>query len=156
MVMFTCSRCGTAVTRDLAETGYPPARNPPPRELHEDAPQLIPRGRFAMDPEPFGVLVPIPVVDQMASDEVRDTILVNADDLIAVEPHPNIGEMGSGCCGWDPHGPNVICAACGQGVAALANDCGMPWHWVRLFPDAVLGAPPPRSPQHPERRKGRH
>jgi hypothetical protein len=166
MVMFTCSRCGTAVTLDLAETGYQPARKPPPRELHEDAPQLIPLRRFAIDPEPFPVLVPVPGIDRLVMDEgPRGTILVNVDDLTAVEPHPNREDMGFGCCGWDPHGPNLICAACGQGVAAEANDCGMPWHWVRLFPGAVLGAPPAPAPhtvrrrdesrKHDKRRKGR-
>ncbi|GGV09396.1 hypothetical protein GCM10010182_31150 [Actinomadura cremea] len=42
-----------------------------------------------------------------------------------------------------PHfGPNLICEACGQEIATEVDDCGMVWHWVRLFPDAVLGAPP--------------
>ncbi|MFG1947425.1 hypothetical protein [Nonomuraea sp. NPDC048826] len=145
------------MTLDLVETGYEPFRRPPRRELHEDAPQLIPRGRFAVDPEPFPVLVFVPGIERTVADKgPRGTIVVNVEDLIAVEPHPDPSSMGFGCCGLDPHGPNLMCAGCGQGIAAKANDCGMPWHWVRLFPDAVLGAPPPPKQSTVHRRHDKH
>ncbi|MFI0351095.1 hypothetical protein [Actinomadura sp. 9N407] len=153
------------MTLDLEETGYHPGREPPGRpDIHADAPQLIPRGRFAIDPEPFGPpFVPVPESDRLiTSNGPRRTIVVNVDDLIALAPHPKREHMG-GCCGFDPHyGPNLICEACGQEIATEANDCGMLWHWVRLFPDVVLGAPPAPPPapgtvhrRHNKRRRDR-
>lgn len=157
--MFTCATCGTAVTLDLEEIDYPTGLQPD-RELGlaDEKPQLIPRGRFAVNPRPVGWKPYIAIAGhgrEFVSDGPGRSIVVNAADIIALAPPPD--PPAGGCCGWGPDdGPNLACEACGRELATEVNDCGMRWWWVTLFLDGVLGAPPSPSARNPPAAQRRH
>ena len=153
MTVFLCSKCGTAITPDLAELAAVPdvldSEHDRDRETRR-APSTVPRGSYVFDPEPWGP--PYVVQDDqenpkpahfrgplVSGDEgfvisagTRDTAVVHPDDAPGLHPLPN-GENSSGCCGpAGNQGLNRACP-CGGPVATLAADCFGP-HELHLDP----------------------
>ncbi|MFJ2297122.1 hypothetical protein ACIOG7_36610, partial [Streptomyces sp. NPDC087894] len=57
MTVFLCSRCGTAITPELAELAAVPDVSDDERDRDKEArqaPYTVPRGHYATDPEPWG------------------------------------------------------------------------------------------------------
>ncbi|WP_043235757.1 hypothetical protein [Streptomyces violaceusniger] len=59
LFVFLCSKCGTAITPELAELAAIPDVSDDDRDRDRDrktrrAPSTVPRGRYAIDPEPWG------------------------------------------------------------------------------------------------------
>lgn len=157
--MFTCATCGTAVTLDLEETDYPTGLQPD-RELSltDEKPQLIPQGRFAVNPRSVRWKPYIAIAGfgrEFVSNGPGRSIVVNVADIIALTCPPD--PPGGGCCGWGPDdGPNLACEACGREIATEVNDCGMSRWWVTIFLDDVLGAPPAPRVGNPPAVQRRH
>ncbi|GLX37641.1 hypothetical protein Sros01_37140 [Streptomyces roseochromogenus] len=108
------------------------------------APSTVPRGHYAIDPEPWGppYLVqddqenPRPVQSRgpivcreegfVISAGSRQTVLVHPDEADGLQPLPD-RENSNGCCGpTGSEGPNRACP-CGAPVATLAADCFGPY-----------------------------
>ncbi|MBO4209109.1 hypothetical protein GSF22_24380 [Micromonospora echinofusca] len=138
MVVFSCGRCGAALTPDLALSMRELIR--PAYDGRGPGPATMPRGFFAVDPEPFGTpFVPAENQDDdllhampglpMMIDGVnvvsagpRDTIVVHPDDASTLRLHPE-GDRLIGCCGPNgTEGSNQVCP-CGAEVATLMADC---------------------------------
>jgi hypothetical protein len=137
VTVFVCTACGAALTPELAPLPGPLVR--PVYEHRGPGPSTVPRGHFAVDPEPFGApLVPAPddecpaalpglcvVIDDsfVMSAGPRDTVVIHPDDAVSLENHPDGSRVG-GCCGLFPREgqPNLVCA-CGAEVATLMADC---------------------------------
>ncbi|MFF9340784.1 hypothetical protein ACF1CG_13730 [Streptomyces sp. NPDC014773] len=57
MTVFLCSKCGAAITSELAELAAVPDFSVGERDRDKEtrrAPSTIPQGRYAIDPEPWG------------------------------------------------------------------------------------------------------
>ncbi|MBL7496977.1 hypothetical protein I6A84_37595 [Frankia sp. CNm7] len=149
MTVFLCSRCGTAITPELVELVAVPDVSDVERDRNRDketgrAPSTIPRGHYAIDPEPWGA--PYVVQDDQGNPKLaqsrghlvvyegafvisagsRNTVLVHPDDAADLQPLPN-WENSTGCCGpAGDAGLNRACP-CGAPVATLAADCYTPY-----------------------------
>ncbi|MDX2291007.1 MULTISPECIES: hypothetical protein [Streptomyces] len=147
MTVFLCAKCGTAITPELAELAAVPDLAVGERDRDKKtrlAPSTVPRGRYAIDPEPWGP--PYVVQDDqknprpaqprgprirreegfVTSAGSRQTVLVHPDDATGLQPLPN-GENSTGCCGpAGDEGLNRACP-CGAPVATLAADCFGPY-----------------------------
>lgn len=147
MTVFLCSKCGTAITPELVELAAVPDLSIGERDRDKEtrrAPSTIPRGRYAIEPEPWG---PPYVVQEdqenpkpaqprgprvcreegfVISAGSRQTVLVHPDDAAGLQPLPN-GKNSTGCCGpAGDEGLNRACP-CGAPVATLAADCFGPY-----------------------------
>ncbi|WP_318219183.1 tyrosine-type recombinase/integrase [Streptomyces sp. SCL15-6] len=147
MTVFLCSKCGTAITPELAELAAVPDVSDDERDRDKEtrrAPSTVPRGHYAIDPEPWGQPYVVqddqedpkpaqsrgPVVCReegfVISAGSRHTVLVHPDDAAGLQPLPN-WENSSGCCGpTGDEGLNRACP-CGAPVATLAADCFGPF-----------------------------
>ncbi|TQJ46329.1 hypothetical protein FBY34_5706 [Streptomyces sp. SLBN-115] len=147
MTIFFCSKCGSAITPELAELAVVPDFSNDERDRDKEtrrAPSTVPRGRYAIDPEPWGPpyvaqddqedpkpaqsrgLVVCRQGDYVVSAGSRQTVLVHPDDAEGLQPLPN-WENSSGCCGpTGDEGLNRACP-CGAPVATLAADCWTPY-----------------------------
>lgn len=139
MTVFRCVRCNQPLTESLTLLSPFPTR-PEPME-QQIAPSTVPRGCYAVDPEPFGApFVPNDdlqeAVAAMANMTVvrdgaflksagpRDTVALHPDDAVALHDSPE-REPWIGCCGPSAmYGPNQLCA-CGNPVGTLVADCLM-------------------------------
>ncbi|MFB6857418.1 hypothetical protein ACFCWV_33725 [Streptomyces sp. NPDC056341] len=143
MTVFLCSKCGTAITPELAELAAIPDVFDDERDRDKKtrrAPSTVPRGHYVIDPEPWGP----PYVMQHDQDDPkpaqsrgplvcreegfvisagsRQTVLLHPDDAAGLQPLPN-WENSNGCCGpTGDEGLNRACP-CGAPVATLAADC---------------------------------
>ncbi|MFH7594528.1 hypothetical protein WDV06_05405 [Streptomyces racemochromogenes] len=146
MTVFSCAACGTELTPDLRELpGVPDVRGHDGR----GAPSTVPRGRYAVDPEPWGApftapgtaaasvptdrapLMP-PGMTDMVPTGPRNSVIVHPEDVPGLRLSGSLG-IHRGCCGpLGTGGPNMACA-CGTRVATLAADCMGP-HELRLDP----------------------
>ncbi|WP_329044916.1 hypothetical protein OG810_06225 [Streptomyces sp. NBC_01693] len=147
MTVFLCSRCGTAITPELAELAAVPDVSDDERDRDKEArqaPYTVPQGHYAIDPEPWGPPYVVqdnqedpkpaqsrgPVVCReegfVISAGSRHTVLVHPDDAASLQPLPS-WENSSGCCG--PTGDKGLNRAgpCGAPVATLAADCFGPF-----------------------------
>ncbi|OLZ65486.1 hypothetical protein AVW11_16980 [Streptomyces amritsarensis] len=147
MTVFLCSKCGTAITPELAELAAIPDVSDDERDRDKEtrrAPSTVPQGHYAIDPEPWGPPYVVqddhedrkpaqsrgPVVCReegfVISAGSRHTVLVHPDDAAGLQPLPN-WENSSGCCGpTGDEGLNRACP-CGAPVATLAADCFGPF-----------------------------
>lgn len=147
MTVFLCSKCGTAITPELAELAAIPDVTDGEQERDKKtrrAPSTVPQGYYAIDPEPWGP--PYVVQDDQENPKpgrsrgptvwgeegyiisagVRDTVLVHPEDAPGLHPLPN-WENSYGCCGpTGDEGLNRACP-CGAAVATLAADCFGPY-----------------------------
>ncbi|MFH8640352.1 hypothetical protein [Streptomyces goshikiensis] len=147
MTVFLCSKCGTAITPQLAELAAVPNVSDDEHDRDKDtrrAPSTVPQGHYVIDAEPWG---PPYVVQNDQEDPrpaqsrgllvsgeegfvisagVRGTVLMYPEDAPALRPLPN-WENNSGCCGpAGNEGLNRACS-CGAAVATLAADCFGPY-----------------------------
>ncbi|WP_330459991.1 hypothetical protein OIB37_25840 [Streptomyces sp. NBC_00820] len=123
------------------------------------APSTVPRGAYAVDPEPCGApFVPYPDPERvesavpggrggapdgpgrLVSAGPRDTLVVHPEDsaaFLARDP----ASRGTGCCGESgTEGPNRVCGGCGAPVATLFSECYGPYE-IHFLPDAVRTVP---------------
>ncbi|MFD8992579.1 hypothetical protein ACFVZ4_31600 [Streptomyces goshikiensis] len=147
MTVFLCSKCGTAITPQLAELAAVPNVSDDEHDRDKDtrrAPSTVPQGHYVIDAEPWG---PPYVVQNDQEDPkpaqsrgllvsgeegfvisagVRGTVLMYPEDAPDLRPLPN-WENSSGCCGpTGNEGLNRVCS-CGAAVATLAADCFGPY-----------------------------
>jgi hypothetical protein len=147
MTVFYCSKCGNALTPDLAAlptVPTVPGINVARPEGARQAPPTVPQGYYAIEPEPWGAPF-VPQKDQdnpvpsqprgllratpdgfVISVGARNTIVLHPDDASVLQPLPR-WENSSGCCGPDgTEGLNRACP-CGARIATLAADCSGPY-----------------------------
>ncbi|MGW7175764.1 hypothetical protein [Streptomyces xanthophaeus] len=151
--VFLCSKCGTAITPELAELATVPDVSHDDRDRDKEtrrAPSTVPQGRYAIDPEPWGAPYvaqddqedPKPAQSRglmvcgedgfVISAGSRRTVLVHPEDAAGLRPLPG-WKNSSGCCGpTGDKGLNRACP-CGAPVATLAADCFGP-HELHLDP----------------------
>jgi len=127
-VVVVCQGCGAPLTGSLMELSALPVL-----EQHEDGigfEPTIPRGRLAVDPEP------VARCEDGTPTSALGCLVVNPQDVLALEEHPD-SLRNSGCCGHDGlEGPNRLCPRCGSEVATLRDDCWTPVD-LRFEPQAV-------------------
>ncbi|MGW1711254.1 hypothetical protein ACWCP8_38905 [Streptomyces sp. NPDC002206] len=145
MTVFYCTKCGTALTGDLATLPTVPDVDDPDDGRDKKtgrARSTIPRGHYAIDPDPWGApFVPAVEPRQHArrtgrellrlqsgtgttvSAGQRDSVVVHPDDVLPRLNSFKCGDNWTGCCGpTGTHGPNLACA-CGSRLATWAADC---------------------------------
>ncbi|MCH5674330.1 hypothetical protein [Streptomyces gilvus] len=132
---------------------YDSAKNP---DGSRRAPATVPRGTYAVDPEPCGApYVPHPDPEWcgtahpgnacmgdpdgpgfLISAGPRDTLVVHPEDTRGwLSDNPALEEIG--CCGAPGReGPNEVCGGCGVVVATLFSDCAGPYE-THFLPGAV-------------------
>lgn len=155
VAVFRCSTCGTAVTPELTALPAMPAE---PGWLERDADtrrarSTVPRGHYAVDPEPFGPPYEaqedqddpepsnprgVELSDErgiLRSAGTPNTVVVHPADVPGLHPFSG-GSNTIGCCGpAGTDGLNRACS-CGAGIATLAADCSGPYE-LRLEPARV-------------------
>jgi hypothetical protein len=150
--VFRCCACRAAITGNLTLLHGPLVR-PPSTGRRGERSSTIPTGWFGIDPEPFGAPL-VPAADQetygtvvpglsmnvdgveMTSAGPRDTIVIHPSDAPSLLRHPDPDRHEGGCCGRPgTRGNNLICP-CGQEVATLMDDCGLPYE-LHLDPTFV-------------------
>ncbi|MFI8242518.1 hypothetical protein ACIF83_35550 [Streptomyces sp. NPDC085866] len=113
MTVFECAECGRRLSRDVELLAQLPAHHADevgPGEMPE---ATIPRGRYAIDPEPFthGQVPGLP-----------GDIVLHPEDAVGLLEHPD-ERRSEGCCGPEGlFGINRICP-CGAEVGTLLADC---------------------------------
>ncbi|MFE3458553.1 hypothetical protein ACFXKD_13505 [Nocardiopsis aegyptia] len=170
MTVFLCSTCGTTITPELAELAAVPdvGANDDRDEETRRAQSTVPRGHYAIDPEPWGPPYVVqddqedpkpanprgPVVSEvfmgseggevfLISAGTRHTVVVHPADAADLRIPPT-GENSRGCCGpTGDEGLNRACT-CGAPVATLAADCYGPYE-LHLDP---VRTTPRMSPAH--------
>ncbi|MGW2638035.1 hypothetical protein [Streptomyces sp. NPDC001348] len=164
MDLLLCAACGRRLSEPLRPLPVLPERpervggkNP---DGSRHAPSTVPRGTYAVDPEPSGApYVPHPdpewpgaavpglsIADpdgpgSLMSAGPRDTLVVHPEDTDGLlEPNPaSFAE--NVCCGpLGMEGPNRLCPGCGAEVATLLADCVGPYE-THFLPDAVRVVP---------------
>ncbi|MEU6555787.1 hypothetical protein ABZ915_36890 [Streptomyces sp. NPDC046915] len=163
MNVLVCAACGRRLSEPLRllpvlpERPWYDGRKGPDGSRH--APSTVPRGTYAVDPEPSGApYVPHPDPEWMGaavpglvvadpdgpgclmSAGPRDTLVVHPDDTRGfLERNPAFVEVG--CCGPPgQEGPNELCPGCGAEAATLFADCSGPYE-THFLPDAVRTVP---------------
>ncbi|KUN96294.1 hypothetical protein [Streptomyces caeruleatus] len=158
-VRLLCTACGRRLSEPLRPLPELPARPEHDGRIKPDgsrhAPSTVPRGAYAVDPEPSGapfVAHPdpewagaaIPGVSMsdpegdgfLMSAGPRNTLVVHHEDTVGfLAPNPALEEIG--CCGPPGlEGPNWVCPGCGAPVATLFADCSGPFE-THFLPDVV-------------------
>jgi hypothetical protein len=154
MTILHCAACGLRLTDPLSPLPAVPERpsyDGLPVDGVRRAPSTVPRGHYAVDPDPTGAPF-VPAEDQddcvpaypggpsIVEDGVelvaggpRDTLLLHPEDMPSLVPHPT-GE--SGCCGLPGNrGPNRACP-CGARIGTEMSECWTPYE-LHLVPGAV-------------------
>lgn len=154
MAVFYCAKCGAQLTSDLQ--GLPEVPDAFVHDKDRDrqtrlAPSTVPRGHYAIDPEPWGapfvapnplqpsasgsrtLLMP-PDMTGMVSTGAQNSVVVHPDDM-------SLQLIGAtsihwGCCGPLGTGGRNMACACGTLVATLAADCLGP-HELHLDPARI-------------------
>ncbi|MEV8550923.1 hypothetical protein AB0L04_13980 [Streptomyces glaucescens] len=159
MNVLVCAACGRPLTepvRPLPELPERPAYDGlPDADGSRHAPSTVPRGTYAVDPEPsgapfvphpdpdwFGSAVPgVCVLDPdgpgcLMSAGPRGTLVVHPEDTRGhLLSHPDVHE--TGCCGRPGReGPNEVCGGCGSPVATEFSECSGPYE-THFLPGAV-------------------
>lgn len=125
MNVLTCGARGRRPSPPLRPLTELPARRGHDGRTNADgsrhAPSTVPRGTYAVDPEPSGApFVPHPDPEWMA-------------------PNPEVRE--TGCCGVPGReGPNELCPGCGAETATPTAECTGPYE-PHCLPDAVRVVP---------------
>ncbi|MFJ9695449.1 hypothetical protein [Kitasatospora sp. NPDC101183] len=156
---FRCAACG-----GLLAAGLEALPNVPPRHVFDGEPvdgrrqaaPTVPRGHYAVDPEPHGPPF-VPAEDQdgfppaypggpcisgpdgevLVSAGVRGTFVLHPLDAPALLPHPTPPGSPIGCCGAPGDGPPDRACPCGAVVGSEISDCYTPYE-LHLLPGAVL------------------
>lgn len=165
--MLLCAACDQPLTEPLRLLPEVPERPRHDGRENSDgsrhAPSTMPRGTYAVDPEPVGApYVPHPDPEwtgpaqpghlsmadpdgpgDLISAGPRDTLIVHPEDTRGrLTPHPDPDADELGCCGAPGRkGPNEVCGACGAVVATRFSEC-YGTHGTHFLPDAVRVAAP--------------
>ncbi len=159
MTIFHCAACGKRLTADLQMMDSVPERpsyDGLPVDGVRRAPATMPRGRYAIDPDPTGApFVPAENQDdfvpaypggpsmcaegvEVVSGGPRDTLLLHPEDIPDLA-WLNSGEVG--CCGLPGDmGPNRKCS-CGAPIGTEMSECYTPYEF-HVAPGAVLETRP--------------
>ena len=163
MNVLTCAACGRRLSPPLRLLPDRPARLGHDGRTNADgsrnAPSTVPRGTYAVDPEPSGApFVPHPDTEWMG-EAVPGTVVLDPDGpgclmsagprgTLVVHPadvrgllaaNPEVQEIG--CCGVPGReGPNELCPGCGAEVATLTAECTGPYE-THFLPGAVRVVP---------------
>ncbi|MEU6771955.1 hypothetical protein [Streptomyces sp. NPDC046759] len=160
MNVLVCAACGRRLSPPLRLLPELPER---PEYDGQDgarqAPSTVPRGRYAVDPEPSGPpYVPHPDPEWMGA-AYPGTVMLDPDGpgcltsagpsgTFVVHPadargflNPNPDVRWAGCCSVpEGDGPDRVCAGCGVGVASQLDSCTGPYE-THFLPDAVRVVP---------------
>lgn len=131
--LFVCAACSHPLTERVERVVALPERRYADEDQVSYRPTM-PAGTWTIDPAPR-LLLPNP-----ESEASTGCLVVNPEDGLALEPHPE-AIRNSGCCGHDGcDGPNRRCPQCHADVATLSDDC---WTYVelRFEPSAVRVIP---------------
>ncbi|MFJ3904589.1 hypothetical protein [Streptomyces sp. NPDC090025] len=170
MEILTCAACAHPLTAPLhliAEApdrpGYDGTKGPDGKRR---PPATLPRGCYAIDPEPSGApMVPYEGDDdsypgaypggpaQLGEDGdwlvaggPRNSYVTHPDDVVELDFHPDFARLG-GCCGpAGDLGVNRVCPGCGAEAATVFGDCVGPYE-THFAPDAVRAVPAADVPQ---------
>lgn len=153
VTVFLCAKCGTELTPRLTALPAVPEMPEGRDEKTRRAPATVPRGHYAVEPEPWGAPYvaqedqenPVPCQPRafmkvgdggfVISAGTRNTVVVHPDDAPGLQPLPDWANS-NGCCGpTGTDGLNRACA-CGARVATLAADCFGPYE-LHLDPARV-------------------
>lgn len=161
MTVFHCASCGEALTIALQLLPAVPARHLFEGVLvagRRQALPTIPRGHFAVDPEPHGPpFVPAENQDESPAAYPGGPCISDADGVVVVSAglrntfvlHPEdalgltwqlMPDASSGCCGAPGDGPPNRACRCGAVVGSEMSDCYTPYE-LHLLPDAVRLTP---------------
>ncbi|MEV0897928.1 hypothetical protein [Actinoplanes sp. NPDC049802] len=150
MTIFLCAKCSTELTGDLVALPAVPEVDVDPEREDGRAPSTVPRGHYAVEPEPWGA----PYVTQhddedfqpcqprgscvlvtdgfLISAGTRNNVIIHPDDAPLLQDSPDYKTL-TGCHGPDGrHRRNQVCP-CGAAVATLTADCTGP-HELHLDP----------------------
>ncbi|MEU5485734.1 hypothetical protein [Streptomyces mirabilis] len=154
MTVFYCTKCGVELTPDLVK--QPSVQEVSDHDKDRDketglAPSTVPRGHYAVDPEPWGapftppadeprphhprqLLMP-PALTGWAPAGPMNSFVVHPQDVPALRL---LDQGGShwGCCGPLGTGGRNMSCGCGVLVATLAADCMGPYE-LHLDPARV-------------------
>lgn len=154
MTVFYCRKCGVELTSDLVKLPSVPEVSSQVRDRDKEtrlAPSTVPRGHYAVDPEPWGAPFTPPTDEPQPYDRrhpslppgltdwvpagPRNSFVVHREDIPALELLR--GGPDRGCCGpTGTRGRNMACG-CGVLVATLVADCFMGPYELRLDPVRV-------------------
>ncbi|MFC9795436.1 hypothetical protein [Streptomyces sp. NPDC057695] len=164
MTVFLCAKCGTELTPDLRRLADVPDVSTYEKDRDGEtrlAPSTVPRGCYAVDPEPWGapfraaepvttgvrasraLLMP-PDLTGMVSAGPKDSVIVHPQDAPTLRLSGSLG-VHHGCCGPLGTGGRNMSCACGARVATLAADCMGPYelHLDPLRTHAIPTDAPP-------------
>ncbi|MFG3491531.1 hypothetical protein [Streptomyces sp. NPDC047972] len=156
MTVFLCAKCGTALTPDLRRLPDVPdvSTHEKDRGGNRLAPSTVPRGCYAVDPEPWGapfttaeagatavragraLLMPPDLTGTVPAGP-RDSVIVHPEDVPTLRLSGSLG-VHHGCCGPLGTGGRNMSCACGARVATLAADCMGPYE-LHLDPLRTYG-----------------
>lgn len=163
MTVFYCAKCSAELTPELKELQSVPDASVEDRDRHSKtrlAPSTVPRGSYAIDPEPWGApfvvtdiqsvvtggnrALPMPPdLTGTVSAGPRDSVIVHPEDVPGLRLTGCLG-IHQGCCGpLGTGGRNMTCV-CGALLATLAADCMGP-HELHLDPLRVYAWSPPST-----------
>lgn len=157
MNVLLCVACGRRLTEPVRLLPEVPERpgydGMPGDDGQRHAPATLPRGTYAVDPEPSGAPF-VPCEDEdaytgaypggpwmseggvlLVAAGPRNSFVLHPDDVLPLDFHPDLDRLG-GCCGPSgDKGVNRVCA-CGAEVATVFGDCYGPYE-THLDADAV-------------------
>ena len=115
-VVFECPVCRVSITRPLRHL------EPGASLCLEAGKQAVPEGYFGFNTQDYWT-------------DGGSRVLVNLNDLVGTEHHPDTRRL-NGCCGLDGcDGPNLICSK-GHDIATERSDCWMA-HAAVLLEDVL-------------------
>jgi hypothetical protein len=140
-----CAKCGVELTPDLMELPSVPEVSGREKDRDKEArlaPSTVPRGHYAVGPEPWGtpftpptdeprphhprrLLMPPELTDWTPAGP-RNSVVVHPQDVPALRL-PDQGGSHWGCCGPLGTGGRNMACGCGVLVATLAADCMGPY-----------------------------
>ncbi|MEU1310567.1 hypothetical protein ABZ419_16950 [Streptomyces cinnamoneus] len=155
MTVFYCAKCSARLTPDLQE--LPAVPDALTRERDRDrktrlAPSTVPRGSYAVDPQPWGapfeasrgerqgeagnraLFMPAEMTDLVSAGPMN-SVIVHPDDVLSLQLIATSG-IHWGCCGPLGTGGRNLACTCGVRIATLAADCMGP-HELHLHPFLV-------------------
>lgn len=145
MTVFHCAACGIPVTAEVELLAELPEERYRDADDREEPGVTVPRGSYAIDPDPFGApyVVPEQPLPPPAPANCRvpggpqGTLVLHPDDGLDLRPHPE-HRRSVGCCGSSGvDGRNLVCR-CGGEIGTLVGDCWTAQE-LRLDPGCVRG-----------------
>ncbi|PNE40333.1 hypothetical protein [Streptomyces noursei] len=155
MTVFYCAKCATPLTMELQRLPAVPEVSIDEKDRDKKtflAPSTVPRGQYAIDPEPWGAPFEPAGNEPGRSADDRSLMIPSAwGDVVSAGPrhsaivHPedvptltlaDCDRPHRGCCGPRGTGGRNMACSCGTLVATLVADCMGP-HELHLDPIRV-------------------